>query len=77
MRTYSQSETDLAFQWVDKYFKLVELIIEIANDEEEDIPLCAPSSESEQKFQELRHWFFAHKINLCPSGPNSGVISSL
>jgi len=34
MRTYSQSETDLAFQWVDKYFKLVELIFEISDDEE-------------------------------------------
>jgi hypothetical protein len=61
MRTYSQSETDLAFQWVDKYFKLVELILEISDDEEGDIPLSAPSSESEQKFQELRRWFFAHQ----------------
>jgi len=26
--------TDLAFQWVDKYFKLVELIFEISDDEE-------------------------------------------
>ena len=65
MRTYNQSETDLAFQWVDKYFKLVELIIEISGDEE-DILLCAPSSESELKFQELRSWFFAHENKFMP-----------
>jgi hypothetical protein len=47
MRTYSQSETDLAFQWVDKYFKLVELIFEISDDEENDIPTSEPSPEAE------------------------------
>jgi hypothetical protein len=61
MRTYSQTETDLAFQWVDKYFKLVELMLEISDDEETDIPPSKPSSESELKFQKLRHWFFAHE----------------
>ena len=66
MRTYNQSETDLAFQWVDKYFKLVELILEISDDEEEYIPLCAPSSESELKFQKLRRWFFAHQDKFMP-----------
>jgi hypothetical protein len=61
MRTYSQIETDLAFQWVDKYFKLVELILEISGDEENDIRLSEPSSESEQTFQGLRRWFIAHQ----------------
>jgi len=66
MRTYSQAETDLAFQWVDKYFKLVELILEISYDEEEYIPLSAPSVESEQKFQELKRWFFTHQDKFMP-----------
>ena len=66
MRTYNQSETDLAFQWVEKYFKLVELILEISDDEEGYIPLSAPSFESEQKFQKLRHWFFAHQDKFMP-----------
>ena|SRR5208283_1539632 len=66
MRTYNQSETDLAFQWVDKYFKLVELLLEISDGEKEDLPLCAPSSESELRFQKLRHWFFAHQHKFMP-----------
>ena len=66
MRTYSQIETDLAFQWVDKYFKLVELILEISGDEENDIPLSEPSSESEQTFQGLRRWFIAHQDKFIP-----------
>ena len=66
MRTYSQTETNLAFQWVDKYFKLVELIIEIAGDEENEILPSEPSSESEQTFQGLRRWFIAHQDKFIP-----------
>ena len=66
MRTYSQTETDLAFQWVDKYFKLVELIIEISGDEENDFLPSEPSSESEQTFQGLRCWFIAHQDKFIP-----------
>ena len=70
MRTYSQIETDLSFQWVDKYFKLVELILEISDDaeqdEKEDILPCLPSSASEQTFHELRHWFFVHQNEFLP-----------
>ena len=66
MRTYSQIETDLAFQWVDKYFKLVELIIEISGDEENEILPSEPSSESEQTFQGLRRWFIAHQDKFIP-----------
>jgi len=66
MRTYSQTEADLAFQWVDKYFKLVELIIEISGDEENEILPSAPSSESEQTFQGLRRWFIAHQDKFIP-----------
>ena len=66
MRTYSQSETDLAFQWVDKYFKLVELIFEISDDEENDSPPSEPSLESELKFQELRRWFFSNENKFMP-----------
>ena len=42
-RTYSKTETNLAFQWVDKYFKLVELIIEISGNDGKDIPTSQPS----------------------------------
>jgi hypothetical protein len=66
MRTYSQTETDLAFQWVDRYFKLVELIIEISGDEENDFLPSEPSSESEQTFQGLRRWFIAHQDKFIP-----------
>ena len=66
MRTYSQTETDLAFQWVDKYFKLVELIIEISGDEENDFLPSEPSPESEQTFQGLRRWFIAHQDKFIP-----------
>jgi hypothetical protein len=66
MRTYNQSETDLAFQWVDKYFKIVELILEMSGDDENDIPPSEPSSEAELKFQKLRHWFFAHQNKFMP-----------
>ena len=66
MRTYGQIETDLAFQWVDKYFKLVELIIEISGNEENDILPSEPSSESEQTFQGLRRWFIAHQDKFIP-----------
>jgi hypothetical protein len=66
MRTYSQSETDLAFQLVDKYFKLVELIFEISDDEENDSPPSEPSPESELKFQELRRWFFSNENKFMP-----------
>ena len=66
IRTYSQTETDLAFQWVDKYFKLVELILEISGGEENDIPPSEPSSESEQTFQGLRRWFIAHQDKFIP-----------
>ena len=66
MRTYSQTETDLAFQWVDKYFKLVELILEIAIGEKNDIPPSEPSAESEQTFQGLRRWFIAHQDKFIP-----------
>jgi hypothetical protein len=65
-RTYSQTETDLSFQWVDKYFKLVELIIEISGDEENDILPSEPSSESEQTFRGLRRWFIAHQDKFIP-----------
>ena len=51
---------------MDNYFKLVELIIEMSGDEQEDIQLCAPSPESELKFQKLRHWFFAHEHKFMP-----------
>jgi len=66
MRTYSQTETDLAFQWVDKYFKLGELIIEISGDEENDFLPSEPSPESEQTFQGLRRWFIAHQDKFIP-----------
>ena len=66
MRTYSQTETDLAFQWVDKYFKLVEIILEIFGDEENEILPSEPSSESEQTFQGLRRWFIAHQDKFIP-----------
>jgi hypothetical protein len=66
MRTYSQTETELAFQWVDKYFKLVELIIEISGDEENDFLPSEPSSESEQTFQGLRGWFVAYQDKFIP-----------
>jgi hypothetical protein len=66
MRTYSQTETDLAFQWVDKYFKLVELILEISGDEENDILPSEPSAESEQTFRGLRRWFIAHQDKFIP-----------
>jgi hypothetical protein len=66
IRTYSQTETDLAFQWVDKYFKLVELILEISGDEDNDILPSVPSSEPEQTFRGLRRWFIAHKDQLIP-----------
>jgi len=58
MRTYSQSENDLALQWVDKYFKLIDLILQISGDDEKDIPPCMPFSEYELQYQELRLWFF-------------------
>jgi len=66
MRTYSQTENDLAFQWVDKYFKLVELILEISGDEENDIPPSEAPAESEQTFQGLRGWFIAHQGKFIP-----------
>jgi hypothetical protein len=70
MRTFSQTETDLSFQWIDKYFKLVELILEMSDgekrDEIEDILPRLPSSRSEQTFQRLRRWFFAHQNKFLP-----------
>ena len=66
LRTYNQTETDLSFQWVDKYFKLVELILEISGDEENDILPSEPSSESEQTFQGLRRWFITHQDKFIP-----------
>jgi hypothetical protein len=66
MRTYSRFETDLAFQWVDKFFKLVELIFEISDDENENDNYPMPTYESELRFQELRLWFFAHQPKFMP-----------
>ena len=66
MRTYNRLETDLAFQWVDKFFKLIELIFEISDDEEKDVPPCIPTYERELQFQELRLWFFAHQHKFMP-----------
>ena len=65
-RTYSQTETDLAFQWVDKYFKLIDLILQISGDDEKDIPTCMPSSEYELQYQELRRWFIAYQVKFLP-----------
>jgi hypothetical protein len=50
MRTYSRFETDLAFQWVENFFKLVELIFEITGDEEKDVPSSMPTYENELQF---------------------------
>jgi hypothetical protein len=66
LRTYNHTETDLAFQWVDKYFKLVELIIEISGDDEHDIPASEPSFGKEVRYQELRLWFLAHQDKFLP-----------
>ena len=66
MRTYNQSETDLAFQWVDRYFKLVELIIEISDNDGQDISTSEPSFEKEVRYQELRVWFLAHQDKFIP-----------
>jgi hypothetical protein len=65
-RTYSQTETDLAFQWVDKYFRLIDLILQISGDDENDVSLCMPSSERELQYQELRLWFFEHQDKFLP-----------
>jgi len=66
MRTYSRFETDLAFQWVEKFFRLIELILEMSDDEEKGIPPSMPTYESELQFQELRLWFFAHQHKFMP-----------
>ena len=66
MRTYSRFETDLAFQWVENFFKLVELIFEITGDEEKYVPSSMPTYENELQFQELRLWFFAHQHKFMP-----------
>ena len=66
MRTYNRFETDLAFQWVENFFKLVELIFEISGDDGEDVPPSVPTYESELQFQELRLWFFAHQHKFMP-----------
>ena len=65
-RAYSQTETDLAFQWVDKYFKLIDLILQISGDDEKDIPPCMPFSEYELQYQELRLWFFEQQDKFLP-----------
>ena len=66
MRTYNQTEADLAFQWVDKYFKLVELILEISGDDENDISPAEPSLESEHTYKRLREWFLARQDKFMP-----------
>jgi len=66
IRTFSQTESDLAFQWVDKYFKLVELIIEISDNDGQDISTSEPSFEKEVRYQELRVWFLAHQDKFIP-----------
>jgi len=65
-RTYSQTETDLAFQWVDKYFKLIDLILQISGDDEKDIPPRMPASKYELQYQELRLWFFEQQDKFLP-----------
>lgn len=65
-RTYSKTETNLAFQWVDKYFKLVELIIEISGNDGQDIPTSQPSFGKGVRYQELRLWFLAYQDKFLP-----------
>jgi hypothetical protein len=65
-RTYSQTETDLSLQWVDKYFKLVELITEISGNDGQDVPTSKPSFGKEVRYQELSLWFLTNQDKFLP-----------
>jgi hypothetical protein len=66
MRTYDQTEAGLAFQWVDNYFKLVDLIFQASGDDDRDTLVPKLFSEYERIFQELRLWFFKNQDRFIP-----------
>jgi hypothetical protein len=66
MRTYNEVEIDLAFEWVDKFFALTDLIFRISGDEDLSSPPPLPSYEHELQFQALRIWFLDHQDEFMP-----------
>ena len=61
MGTYSETETDLAFEWTEKYRELTDLIFRISGDEDLSSPPPLPSYDHELQFQVLRIWFLDHQ----------------
>jgi len=72
MRTYNEVEADLAFEWVDKFFALTDLIFRISGDEDLSSPPPISSYEQELQFQIFRIWFLDHQDEFIQSGLSFG-----
>jgi hypothetical protein len=66
MRTYSEDEIDLAFEWAEKYRALSELIFQISGGEDFRSPPPLPSYDHELQYQALRKWFIDHQVEFIP-----------
>jgi hypothetical protein len=65
-KQYSATEYEFAFQWADKWFQLVTLILELIGTDEPPWSPPPPSELDELNYQSLRFWFIDHEEQFKP-----------
>lgn len=65
-KRYSKVERDFAFEWVDRWFQLVSLIIDLVRSDETSPSLPPPTDIDEINYQRLRFWFIDHEEQFKP-----------
>jgi hypothetical protein len=59
-KTYDTADVELILEWVDKYFKVSELINQSFGGNDFETLSRMPFIENEIEYQHLRRWFFQH-----------------
>ena len=59
-KTYDTADVELILEWVDKYFKVSELINQSFGGNDFETLSRMPLIENEIEYQHLRRWFFQH-----------------
>ena len=65
-KRYLVKEHDLVFEWVDRWFQLVQLIFDLVGTDEPPWSPPPPTDLDEIKYQSLRFWFINHEPQFVP-----------